>query len=202
MVPQIVDPRQGSSSLDAGMPVALLHMPEGDFSEEALLKHAQNLLRRVCAFELARLVKVQWNYRLQTTAGLACSRQWLVTLNPRLIAFGMGEVDRTLRHELAHLLARHRAGRRRIAPHGPEWRQACRDLGLENEQRCHNLPLPRRRMQPKHLYRCANCQMEIWRVRPFRRAVACLKCCRMFNGGRYQDRFRFVKVPLTPPIGR
>ena len=37
------------------------------------------------------------------------------------------EVDRTLRHELAHLLAQWRVGRRRIAPHGKEWRQACRD---------------------------------------------------------------------------
>jgi predicted SprT family Zn-dependent metalloprotease len=40
------------------------------------------------------------------------------------------EIDRTLRHELAHLLAQFRVGRRRIAPHGPEWRIACRDLGI------------------------------------------------------------------------
>lgn len=205
MVPQVVDSRLGSSCPIAGAPVALLHMPEGDFTEEALLKLSRCLLRGLGADALALEVKVRWNYRLQTTAGLACSRQWLITLNPRLIAFGMPEVDRTLRHELAHLLARHRAGRRRIEPHGAEWRKACRDLGLLDEKRCHSLPLPRRRVQPKHLYRCGNCKTEVWRVRPFRRAVACLKCCRMFNCGRYQDRFRFVKVPLTvaaAPAGR
>src|ERR1700730_17806348 len=50
------------------------------------------------------------------------------------------EIDRTLRHELAHLLAQFRAGRRRISPHGEEWRQACHDLGIGDEVRCHNLP--------------------------------------------------------------
>ena len=67
---------------------------------------------------------------MRSTAGMAYPRRSLVTLNPRLREFGDEEVDRTLRHELAHLLAHHRAGRRRIAPHGPEWARACRDLGL------------------------------------------------------------------------
>src|SRR5207237_3228502 len=40
------------------------------------------------------------------------------------------EIERTLRHELAHLLAQWRNGRRRIAPHGSEWSRACRALGL------------------------------------------------------------------------
>jgi len=194
VVPKIVDPRQGHDGGGAGgAPIAFLQVPEGDFTVAALESIARGLLDAIGCAKLAGQIKVHWNRRLRTTAGLACYTRLMVSLNPRLIAFGMEEVDRTLRHELAHLLARSRAQRQRIQPHGPEWRQACIDLGLTDEKRCHELPLPRRRVERKHVYRCRNCHLEIRRVRPFRRAVACLKCCRAFNRGRYDERYRFVK---------
>ena len=193
LVPKVVDPRHQENTAD-GAPVAFLHLPEGDFTEAALEGNARGLLEVIGCEALARQIKVRWNRRLRTTAGLACYAKLIVSLNPRLIAFGMEEVDRTLRHELAHLLARFRAGRHRIQPHGEEWRQACVDLGLTDEKRCHELPLPRRRVERKHVYRCKSCRLEVRRVRPFRRAVACLKCCRSFNHGRYDERFRFVKI--------
>lgn len=168
--------------------------PNDDFSEGALERSSRLLLELAGAGDLARKVKVRWNARLRTTAGLACFGSYLVSLNPRLIPFGMPEVDRTLRHELAHLLARHRAGRRRIAPHGAEWKVACCDLGLTDEKRCHDLPLPRRVVEKKLLYRCGACGLEVPRVRPFRRAVACLKCCRTYNHGKYDPRFRLAQV--------
>jgi len=195
LVPKVIDLRQGSLEGILEPLAALLQVPEGDFTQASLEAAARRLLEGAGCRSLAREVRVRWNYRLRTTAGLACSAEQLVSLNPRLIAFGMPEVDRTLRHELAHLVARARAGRRRIEPHGTEWRQACIDLGLPDEKRCHDLPLPRRRVQAKHLYRCQHCRVEIWRVRPFRRTVACLKCCRTFSRGKYDDRFRLVKIP-------
>ena len=170
---------------------ALPGLPQGNFAEPALETMARQLLVALGCQTLARQVRVRWNHRLRTTAGLANYQHWTVSLNPRLVVFGMEEVDRTLRHELAHLLARCRAGRRSIQPHGAEWRQACADLGLKGEKRCHELPLPRRRVARKVLYRCRHCKAEVRRVRPFRRAVACLKCCREFNRGRYDDRYRF-----------
>lgn len=184
-------------------------MPGGQFAEfhEAKLEAtARALLARVGGERLAAVVRVRWNRRLRTTAGLAHTGQSLVSLNPRLIPFGMEEVDRTLRHELAHLLARFRSGRRRIEPHGPEWRQACADLGLAGEARCHDLPLPRVRMARRLLYRCRNCRAEVRRVRPFQRRVACLACCRMFSHGRYHERYRLLLVedtadePLLPGV--
>ncbi len=168
--------------------------PEGEFSEAALQDAARKMLVALGCETLARTVKVRWNSRLRTTAGLACYAKGLVSLNPSLVPFGMPEVDRTLRHELAHLLARFRAGRRRIQPHGAEWQQACVDLGLADEKRCHELPLPRTRIQPKLLYRCRNCLAEVRRVRPFKRPVACLKCCKSYNHGRFDEKYRFVKV--------
>jgi predicted SprT family Zn-dependent metalloprotease len=162
--------------------------------EEKLEARARGMLRGLGCRELATRVKVRWNPRLRSTAGLASYSNCTVTLNPRLTQFGEAEVDATLRHELAHLLAKFRAGRRRIAPHGPEWKQACADLGLPGEKRCHNLPLPRREVARKHFYQCPSCLVEVRRVRPFRSRVACLECCRRHNRGRYDDRYRLVKV--------
>lgn len=187
------DPRRVNSG-EMVTVATLSELPTGDFTQASLQALAHRLLVQVGCPALARQVRVCWNKRLRTTAGLANYRFWTVSLNPRLVAFGIEEVDRTLRHELAHLLARYRAGRRRIQPHGVEWRQACSDLGLDGEKRCHDLPLPRRRVARKVIYRCRHCQSEVRRVRPFRRAVACLKCCREFNRGRYDDRYRFVLV--------
>jgi SprT protein len=155
---------------------------------------ARELLRGIGCEKLAQEVQVRWHARLRTTAGQAYYAKSLVRMNPKLLQFGMEEVDKTLRHELAHLVARFRAGRKRIAPHGAEWRQACRDLGLADEKRCHDLPLPRITQRARHRYHCKNCKRDYERVRPFRRAVACLECCRAFARGRYDERFRLVKV--------
>jgi SprT protein len=164
---------------------------------------AKLMLNSIGCHDLARRVKVRWNARLSSTAGMASYKLWQVSLNPRLAEFGPAEIDITLRHELAHLVAKFRAGRRRIRPHGPEWKQACADLGLPGEKRCHSLPLPRRRVTRKHFYRCPQCKVEVERVRPFRERVACLNCCRKYNHGRYDDRFRLEKTEKggTPSKG-
>jgi SprT protein len=167
-------------------------IPPGD-----LLAQARSLLRKVGAAALATRVQIRWNARMRSTAGMAYPARSLVTLNPRLAEFGADEIDRTLRHELAHLLAHERAGRRRISPHGPEWRRACSDLGLRDEKRTHDLPLPRRERKPRHFYRCPACSAEISRVIPLKRGSACLQCCREHNRGRYDARFRFVRTGGT-----
>lgn len=128
---------------------------------------------------------------------MACYRRKAVILNPKLVDVAPREVQRTLRHELAHLVAQDRAGRRRIEPHGDEWRQACIDLGIPRESRCHDLPFKRTRMTRKYFYRCRECGRNMARVRKIRRRVACLACCRKYNGGRYHERFRFVEVTPT-----
>src|SRR5437588_502818 len=71
----------------------------------ALEEKSRNLLRQLGAVKLAREVRVEWNPRLQTCAGRAHFRERLISLNPRLCDHGPDEIDRTLRHELAHLLA-------------------------------------------------------------------------------------------------
>jgi SprT protein len=144
--------------------------------------------------QIARELRVAWNPRLKTTAGLADYRQKLISLNPRLSEYPT-EIDRTLRHELAHILAQFRAGRRRILPHGSEWRQACRDLGISDEKRCHNLPFPVSERVRRYLYSCPGCRRDYPRVRRIKRAVACLACCRAHNSGKFDARFRLR--PMT-----
>ena len=159
----------------------------------AITVEGREILRRAGCRDLAEKLTIRWNPRMRSTAGTAFPAKTLITLNPRLLSFGEEEVDRTLRHELAHLLAHFRAGRRRIAPHGPEWRAACRDLGLTDEKRCHELPLPRRSQVPRHRYACPACGVILSRVRPLKKKSACLACCRKHNRGRYDERFRLVK---------
>ena len=135
-------------------------------------------------------VKVIWNAKLRSTAGYAKWPSWQIELNPRLVDFE-GQVERTLKHELAHLIAYARANRRRIEPHGAEWQRACADLGIPDESARHTLPLPRTTQTRKHIYRCPACGLQVERVRKFRQRTACLHCCKKHSGGRYDERFQF-----------
>jgi SprT protein len=154
---------------------------------------ARDLLRTLGAEQIAGDLRVEWNPRFKTAAGRADYREKLISLNPRLLEYSI-EIDRTLRHELAHILAQFRAGRRKISPHGVEWQQACIDLGIANEKRCHNLPFPARSLAARFVYRCPNCRKEFPRVRRLRRTVACLACCRKHNGGEFDPRFRLKLI--------
>lgn len=145
---------------------------------------------------LGKRITVSWNGRLTSTAGNANHHNGQINLNPRLREISEYEVERTLRHELAHLVAYTRAGRRRIEPHGPEWRQACVDLGIPRESRCHDLPLPRRRQRPKYAYQCPNCLEVLLRIRPLKRYSACYTCCSLYHRGRYTVRFAYETIPL------
>jgi predicted SprT family Zn-dependent metalloprotease len=162
--------------------------------DSALEATAREILTAVNAAELASEVRVEWNARLFSAAGRADSRRNLVSLNPRLRDHDAAEIDRTLRHELAHLLAQFRAGRRRVAPHGAEWRRACHDLGIGDEARCHTLPFPVKKRARRFLYRCSRCGREFPRVRRIKRTVACLECCRKYNQGKFDPKARLRLV--------
>jgi predicted SprT family Zn-dependent metalloprotease len=184
-----------SSSTTAAPAPSRAHRRERGADENAsLTEMARSWLRAAGCSAIARRVTVRWNRRMRSTAGTARMANSVIDLNPRLREFGEGEVMRTLKHEVAHLIAFARAGRRRIAPHGREWRAACEELGLHDESRCHALPLPARRLARRHRYRCPSCHAEVRRVRPFRHRCACLACCRAHANGRYDERFRFVKL--------
>jgi len=164
--------------------------------DAGLETEARELLRSLGAKRIATEIRVEWNPRLKTAAGRADYRHKLISLNPQLVEHP-AEIDRTLRHEIAHILAQFREkSRRRISPHGPEWQHACRDLGIGDEKRCHTLPFPARRYAPRFIYRCPNCQRDFPRLRKIKRTVACLACCRAHNGGEFDVRFRLKPLRL------
>lgn len=142
---------------------------------------------------LAQKLQVIWNTRLRSSAGFASFPAWRIELNPRLQEFE-GQVERTLKHELAHLVAFQRAGHTRIEPHGQEWRKACEDIGIPDERAHHHLPLPRNQVKRNFTYVCVSCALVVRRVRKFRRYSACRTCCSTHGDGSYDERFRFELV--------
>ena len=158
---------------------------------DPLLEEQARALLHPIAPKLSPLVIVGWNSRMRTTAGVAIASRWEVWLNPALRGISEAEVEKTLLHELAHLLAQYRHGQRRLAPHGLEWREACCDLGIPDEKRTHQLPFVSRRMSRRYLLSCPGCGESHSRVRRPMRRIACLKCCRVHNNGSYDERFRF-----------
>jgi predicted SprT family Zn-dependent metalloprotease len=149
--------------------------------------------------ELARKVRVSWNARMQTTAGRAWWPDRTIELNPKLKEVAPEELWRTIRHELAHLVAYERCGRRRIEPHGPEWQAACADLGIPNDQPYHTLPFKRKRMQRKYVYSCPWCFESFRRVKKIRRMVACYNCCQKHSQGHFDIRFKLIEEKIGQP---
>jgi SprT protein len=146
---------------------------------------------------LAENVVVEWNSRMRTTAGRAfwpCAR---IELNPKLRELAPDEVNGTLLHELAHLVAYARAGRRRIKAHGVEWQQACADLGIPGERVTHSLPLPGRTMKRRWHYACPACDEGFDRVHKMKRRAACYTCCKEHNGGYFHQKFKLIEKRLV-----
>ena len=166
--------------------------------DKALTEQCVESLQVLGLDALASQVAVQWNPRMRTTAGRAfwpCAR---IEMNPKLQELATEEVQSTLLHELAHLVAYARAGRRRIKAHGAEWQQACADLGIPGERATHSLPLPGRTMTRNWRYACPVCGEGFDRVRKMKRRAACYTCCRDMNDGYYHRQFKLVEMRIEP----
>lgn len=122
----------------------------------ACLDRAEPLLRG--AARATPAVTVRCDLR-GATAGQAIFHapdQWSIRFNPilaqgNLPAF-LGEV---VTHEVAHVVAVS-CNRRRVRPHGAEWRAVMTFLGIPDPQRCHSFSVPAagRRRQRRWTYRC------------------------------------------------
>lgn len=189
--PPVWTPFQSVRELEAVEPPEMTETALQDGRDETLEAQAREWLHALEMPGGAKLLTVSWNARLRSTAGYARYPKWAVELNPLLRDFE-GQVERTLKHELAHLIAYHRSGRRRIEPHGREWRQACVDLGIAGEKAHHRLALPRNEVVRKLVYACPACQTTVQRVRKFRRPTACLHCCNKHASGQYDGRFKLA----------
>ena len=164
--------------------------------DEEMTQECGRLLTELRLDKLAGRVSVVWNRRMRTTAGRAFWPEGKIEMNPKLEEVAPDEIRQTMLHELAHLVAYERAGRRRISAHGAEWRQACADLGIPGERVTHSLPLPSRTMKRKWRYSCPACGESFDRVRKMKRYAGCYACCLKHNGGYYHRDFRLVESRL------
>jgi len=155
-----------------------------------LLQHSD----RPAVTQAAAKLLFFWNPRMRSSAGRAFWPVCRIEINPAVFDHGQHETWTTIRHELAHILAYARYGRR-IQPHGLEWKFCCLQLGIPGESRTHKLPLPTRRLSRNYHYICPNCGVRISKTRPFKNARACSACCRAHNFGRYDPRFRLIQAP-------
>jgi len=168
------------------------------YQDDRLTEQCSELLKNLGLDDLSKKVRVVWNRRMRTTAGRAFWPAGRIELNPRLLDLEGDEVQGTLLHELAHLLAYARSGQRRIKPHGVEWQLACVHLGIPNERVTHSSPLQGRKMRRRWRYTCPSCGEGFDRVRKMKRYAACYHCCRKENGGYYHKKFRLVESALQP----
>ncbi|MDB4358685.1 SprT-like domain-containing protein [Verrucomicrobiales bacterium] len=159
------------------------------------VEHAERLGLK----KLAGQVVVVWNRRMRTAAGRAFYQTNRIELNPKLQALpgaeSEKEVEGTFLHELAHLVAYNRNLGKRIQPHGDEWKQACADLGIPGEDRCHSLDFQPRSMKRNFAYVCIHCGTVVERVRKFKRTVACYACCKAYTKGKFDMRFVLKEKP-------
>lgn len=172
----------------------------GSGPDPALEAVARHECERLELPKLAGKLSVTWNHRMRTAAGRAFLQTGQIELNPRLQTLPEesreAEIASTFFHELAHLVSFARAKGKKIAPHGEEWKQACRDLGIPDENRCHSLDFPARTIRRKYSYTCPACDTVIERVKRLKKYVACYDCCRKHNGGEFDSRFSLIERRL------
>lgn len=94
-----------------------------------------------------------------------------------------GATREILKHEMIHLWLFVRG---LPSGHTAEFRHKAREIGQPKTR--HNIALP----APKNgwIYRCDACAHEFPRRRKYGRAVACAHCCKRFNKGQFDARFR------------
>lgn len=141
---------------------------------------------------------LSWNARLRASAGrfFPGRRRWLDVAPPRIeIASYLLEekeaaslVRDTLGHEMIHYWLWVMG---RPYGHTDEFRAKMKEMGVSRYN-----PVPRTR-PPRHLYECPGCRGRF----PARRklgTLACALCCREHAGGRYDARFKLVRLEEMP----
>ncbi len=88
-----------------------------------------------------------------------------------------------LKHEMIHLWLHIQS---LPSGHTAQFRAKAKQIGQPKTR--HGIALP----APKNgwIYSCAHCRNEFTRRRRYSRAVACAQCCKSFNRGQFDARFR------------
>ena len=115
--------------------------------------------------------------------GLCYSNKRLITLSTTLTLLNTeAQFTDTLLHEIAHALTKGHN-------HDKIWKQKAIEIGC-NGERCYDnkVILP----QAKYTFECPNCKKISRRYRKRVCACACGVCCKKFNNGKFDERFKLL----------
>ncbi|MBZ0269562.1 SprT-like domain-containing protein [bacterium] len=103
----------------------------------------------------ARIVEPRVSFDLRgLSAGEACAETGSIRYNEELLLRnGRAFVDEIVPHEVAHLVVDALRGRRRVRPHGREWRAVMEAFGVP-PRRCHTFEAEPARRVRRFAYRC------------------------------------------------
>ena len=144
---------------------------------------------RYFANQLPRCRRV-WNRRFRGLAGrIECRSKTIELSSAHYEQCGIGAMGIVLVHEMIHL-----ALFTERLPHGHtgEFKRRSYSLGLPRIY--HELPLPNRLVRPKRYVYACTCGLQVESKIRFRAPRACATCCRKFNRGRFDRRFRLFLV--------
>ena len=93
------------------------------------------------------------------------------------------QVRDTILHEIAHALCPVGVN------HGWEWKQKAYEVGCSSN-RCYSSDVVT--PEKKYIGTCPVCKSTLARHKRHSSRLACTRCCRQHNGGRWDERFVFV----------
>jgi hypothetical protein len=99
-------------------------------------------------------------------------------------------LEEILKHEMIHLWL-HVQGL--PSGHTAEFRAKAKAIGQPRTRHGIALPIPK----SGWIYSCASCRAEFSRRRRYGRAVACSRCCKQWNKGQYDERFKLRGRRIT-----
>ena len=133
--------------------------------------------------------KLNWNPRMRTTAGRFSTAAVIeIASYLQSIENGSQHVRDTMLHEMIHYWLWFK---KKPFGHSPEFYKKMHELGAK---RYNTVPIVR---PPKYHYQCPECETVV----PARRKlgnVACLDCCRKYNRGYYQPKFKLAMMSSDP----
>lgn len=125
--------------------------------------------------------------RAKARFGSCRYRKKTITLSRSLVEMNsQEECEDTVLHEIAHALAGVDAG------HGKKWEEMCRLVGAR-PVRCYD-GRSIHRPQPAYWAVCPHCSMKLPFYRMPRAERACGDCCKKYNGGRFDPKYRLIVV--------
>lgn len=147
---------------------------------EALLRRSESVLEELVRdYPIGYFPRLVWK-NLRVSAGLARYHDKTIVLSARILTT-FERLERTLKHEYAHLMAVARHGRK-AANHGPHWQAAMIELGCEPVVR-HTYEVQRNERRQEVGYRCKGCGTLVTRTKRLPRGR---KYVHAFCGGALQ----------------